>query len=228
MGEEAGIEALRTVHARIVAGQSESVLVGGAYSGERKDVLLYWEAGGMALKADFAPVFERQARGGGVAPGSFGAFLLIESRSHAERRGARPLARLAAVATGRIDRARGGVDQSFDRLWKTLEPRAMHGRMAVLSGAAGAEPATSQERAFLERFAQTPLRATGSYIGHGSEAQFSMNVALAALGSSQGRLFPPADRCGLEREAQGPIEQVLVTAAGHRRGEGLALVERVH
>src|SRR5262249_42324682 len=39
LGEEAGIEALRTARARIVAGQSDVVLVGGAHSGERKDLL---------------------------------------------------------------------------------------------------------------------------------------------------------------------------------------------
>jgi hypothetical protein len=33
---------------------------------------------------------------------------------------------------------------------------------------------------------------------------------------------------GMEREADGPIERVLVTGAGHWRGEGLALVEKIH
>ena len=38
---------------------------------ERKDSLLYCEAGGLDLKGDFAPVFERQERGGAMALGSF-------------------------------------------------------------------------------------------------------------------------------------------------------------
>jgi 3-oxoacyl-[acyl-carrier-protein] synthase II len=227
MGEEAGIEALRTARARIGAGQSEIILVGGAHSGERKDVLLYWEAGGLALKGEFAPVFERQARGGGGVPGSFGAFLVVESRSHAARRGARPLAQLAAVVTDRTDRKYSGVDQSFDRLWKAVEARARCGRLAVLSGAIGIEPATSQERAFLDRFTDAPMRATGSHIGHGFEPQFAMNVALAALASSRGRMFADPARAGRQPQ-EASIDRVLVTGTGHRRGEGLALVERVH
>src|SRR5205814_10560852 len=80
LGAEAGIEAVRTAWARIRAGQSDLVLVGGAHCGERKDLLLFCETGGLAFKGDFAPVFERKARGGGVVLGSFGAFLVIESK----------------------------------------------------------------------------------------------------------------------------------------------------
>ncbi|MFL4983459.1 MAG: beta-ketoacyl-ACP synthase, partial [Xanthobacteraceae bacterium] len=60
MGEEsAGVDAVRIALARIASGQSEIVLVGGAHNGERLDLLLLREAGGCALKGDFAPVFER-------------------------------------------------------------------------------------------------------------------------------------------------------------------------
>src|SRR5260370_951603 len=124
LGEEAGLEALRTARARVIAGQSDVVLVGGAQNGERKDVLLFCEAGGLALKNEFAPVFERQAGGGGIAPGSFGAFLVIESRSHATTRGAQPFARLASVACQRTKRERGGVTRSFDQLWQEMKVRA--------------------------------------------------------------------------------------------------------
>ena len=54
------------------------------------------------------------------------------------------------------------------------------GKAAVLSGATGAEPATAEERAFLEAHNDIAVRATGSYLGHGVEPQFAMNVALAA------------------------------------------------
>ena len=91
LGEAAGIEAIRTAQARVMSGQSDIVLVGGAHSGERKDMLLFCEAGGLVLKGEYAPVFERQARGGGLALGSFGAFLVIESRAHSSARGSRPL-----------------------------------------------------------------------------------------------------------------------------------------
>ena len=50
-----------------------------------------------------------------------------------------------------------------------------------------------------------------------------MNIALAALAISRGQLFAPSDR--FERAMGGPLTQVVVTAVGHWRGEGLALVE---
>ncbi len=228
LGEEAGLEALRTARARVIARQSDVVLIGGAQNGERKDVLLLCEAGGLALKDEFAPVFERQAGRGGIAPGSFGAFLVIESRSHATARGAEPFARLAAVACQRTRRDPGGVTRSFDQLWQEMKARASERGLAVISGASGAEPVTSEERIFLQNLGEAPVRAVGTYTGYGFEAQFSLNVAVAALAASHGALFPAADNSGMEQEADGPIERVLVTGAGHWRGEGLAMVERIH
>src|SRR5215218_2719456 len=102
MGEEAaGVDAVRIALARIEAGQSDIVLVGGAHNGERRDLLLLYASGGYALKGDFAPVWERQARGGGMALGSLGAFLVLEAREHAAARNAKPLARLSAVVSQR-------------------------------------------------------------------------------------------------------------------------------
>ena len=228
LGEEASLEALRTARARIIAGQSDVVMVGGAHSAERKDLLLYCEAGGMGLKGEFAAVFERAARGGGVALGSFGVFLIVESRAHARARGVEPFARLAAVACKRTKREPGDVARSLHRLWGELKPCCSDSRLAVLSGASGAEPATSEERDFLASLGDAPVRATATYTGYGFEAHFSLNVALAALASSRGTLFPPADGSGTEREAEGPIDRVLVTGTGHWRGEGLALIEKIH
>ena len=51
----------------------------------------------------------------------------------------------------------------------------------MISGATGAEPATAEERAFLASTPDIAVRATGTYLGHGFEPQFPMNVALAAM-----------------------------------------------
>src|SRR5215475_1602498 len=105
MGEElAGVDAVRIALARIIAGQSELALVGGAHNGERHDLLLLYAFGGHALKDSFAPVWERAVRGGGFALGSLGAFLVLESSQHALTRNVKPLARLAAVLSGRSNR----------------------------------------------------------------------------------------------------------------------------
>jgi 3-oxoacyl-[acyl-carrier-protein] synthase II len=52
-----------------------------------------------------------------------------------------------------------------------------------------------------------------------------MNIALAAIALDQGRLFHSFDRSGLEHAMDEPLRQIAVTSIGHRRGEGLALLE---
>jgi len=226
MGEEAaGVDAVRIAHARIQAGQSDIALVGGAHNGERHDLLLLYAFGGHALRDSFAPVWERAARGGGFALGSLGAFLVLESRTHAAARNAKPLARLSAVRSVRSNRQGGATTAALTRMWSELG--LSPGRAAVISGASGAEPATSAERTWLATLPDVPVRATGTYLGHGFEPQFAMNIALATLALGHERLFPPGDKSGVEREAAGSVDQIVVTAVGHWRGEGMALVEPV-
>ncbi|HEX5211335.1 MAG TPA: beta-ketoacyl-ACP synthase [Pseudolabrys sp.] len=226
MGEEsAGIDAVRVAFARIVAGQSDIALVGGSYNGERPDSIMFFEFAGMALKDRLLPVWERKGKGG-VALGSIGAFLVLEARGHAEARGAKPLAKLSAVVSDRSKRAAGDVTAALTRLWDKIKDKIATGHAATLSGAAGGAPATGEERAFLEAHGDLAVRATGSYLGHGPEPQFPMNIALAAIALDHASLFPPCDTSGLERPMSGDLRQVVVTGVGHWRGEGLALIEK--
>ncbi len=88
----------------------------------------------------------------GFALGSLGAFLVIESREHAEARGAKRLARLERrpCPTGR-SRKPGDVTAALAELWSKIAGSLASGKVAVISGASGAEPATAEERAFLDR-----------------------------------------------------------------------------
>jgi len=224
MGEEsAGTDAVRIAQSRIAAGQSDIMLVGGAYNAERKDMLLLLGSGGYLLKGPFVPVFERAERGGGVAFGSMGAFLVLESSEHATARAAKPLARLSSVQSERSRRAPGAVAEALVRMWGNLPDRPDREHLAVISGASGAEPATSEERAWLETIPEIPVRATGTHIGHGLEPQFIMNIALATVALGRERLFRPGSSS--ESAMDGPLAQVVVTSIGHWRGEGMALVE---
>jgi 3-oxoacyl-[acyl-carrier-protein] synthase II len=147
MGEEAaGVDAVRVALARIAAGQSELALVGGSHNGEREDLLLLYDAGGHMSRAPFRPVWERTA---GMVLGSLGAFLVLESREHAEARNAKPLARLAGVLSERSARPAGAVTTALARMWQSLAPQGARAGMAVISGATGAQPATDEERAWL-------------------------------------------------------------------------------
>jgi 3-oxoacyl-[acyl-carrier-protein] synthase II len=227
MGEEgAGSDAVRIAAARIRAGQSELALVGGSHNAERKDLLLLYEAGGHLSRAPFRPVWARESAPGLVL-GSIGAFLVLEAQAHAQARGARALARLGPVFSEASRRAPGAVREALGHMGQGLPAETASGRTGIISGATGAEPATGEERAWLKSVSQLPVRATGSYVGHGFEPQFAMNVALAALVLHREKLFAPWDSSGVEREYEGPLDRIVVTGVGHWRGEGMALVEAV-
>jgi 3-oxoacyl-[acyl-carrier-protein] synthase II len=228
MGEEsAGVDAVRVAHARIAAGQSEIALVGGSANADQISTMLLFVMGHCAWRGELRPLWERAAAGGGLASGSLGAFLVIEEKNHALARAATPFARLSAVRSGHAKRKPGAITAMLDGLWAHIAPRLETGGLAIISGATGAEPATAEERAFLAARAPIAMRATGSHLGHGVEAQFPMNVALAAIALRHGRLFASCDPTGFERAMDAPLRQVAVTSVGHWRGEGLALLEAV-
>jgi 3-oxoacyl-[acyl-carrier-protein] synthase II len=206
MGEEsAGIDAVRIALSRVVAGQSDIVIVGCAFDCEREDRLLICEFASYNLKERLVPVWDRNVAGGGFALGSLGAFLVIEVRCHAEARAVEPLAPLSMVMADRSNRRPGAATASLHRMWRCVEDQLTPGRYAVISGASGAEPATGEERTFLRALGGIPIRATGTYLGHGMEPQFPMNVALATLAVGQQRLFPPCDTSGMELPMPGEL-----------------------
>jgi 3-oxoacyl-[acyl-carrier-protein] synthase II len=230
--EEAGVDTLRIAAARIASGQSDSVLAGASYNGARMDILLYLVSAGHALAGEWRPVFERATNGGGIALGSAGAFLVLEAAEVARERGARPIARLTSVvsdaATPNDPAAR---EATLQQLWPQLGLRLDPERLAIISGASGAEPATSIERRFLERQClenlALPIRATASRLGHIGQAQFPANVAIAALLVAQGRLCAPGGALEADVADDRPIGQIVVTGVGRNYGEALALVEAV-
>lgn len=226
MGEEAaGVDAARIALARIESGQSDIALVGAAHNGERTDLLILYEFGDFNLKNKFDPVWARDGHSG-FALGSAGVFLVIESREHAEARGAKPYAKLTKVVADLASRKQpGAVTKSLQALWSRLGK--VDDGSALISGATGAEPVTTEERVFLREHPGNPVRATGTSFGHTMETQFPLGLALAALSISRGALFPPNDPTGLEVEMSKPPSQIVVVGAGHWQGEGMALVEAI-
>ena len=226
MGEEAAsIDAARIALARIEAGQSEIALVGAAHNGERPDLLMLYEFGDFNLTGPYAPVWQRDGKGG-FALGSAGCFLVMESREHAEARGAKPYARLTKVVADLAQRKQpGAVTKSLEALWPKLGVTGERG--SLITGATGVGPVTSEERAFLRQHPGFAVRAIGTMFGHTLETQFPLGLALAALSLSRGALFPPNDPTGLEVEKPDAPDQIVVLGAGHWQGEGMALVEAI-
>ena len=162
----------------------------------------------------------------GFALGSAGCFLVLESREHAEARGAKPYARLTKVVADLAQRKQpGAVTRSLEAMWPKLGALADDG--SLITGATGVEPVTSEEKAFLKQHPGYAVRATGTMFGHTLETQFPLGLALAALSISRGALFPPNDPTGLEVEKPDAPTQIVVMGTGHWQGEGMALVEAV-
>jgi 3-oxoacyl-[acyl-carrier-protein] synthase II len=226
MGEEAAsIDAARIALARIASGQSDIALVGAAHNGERPDLLVLYEFGDFNLTDKFAPVWARD-KNSGFALGSAGVFLVVESKEHAQARGAKPYAKLTNVVADLAQRKQpGAVTKSLEALWSNLGALTDNGNL--ITGATGVEPVTSEEKAFLKRHPGYAVRATGTTFGHTLETQFPLGLALAALSISRGALFPPNDPTGLEVEMSAPPTQIVVVGTGHWQGEGMALVEAI-
>ncbi len=225
MGEEAaGVDAVRVAQARIAAGQSDLTLVGGAYHGTRWDVLLAFELGSVLLKDKFAPVWDRGPEGG-IAFGTMGAFLVLEASNHARARGAKPRVKISPVFSDRNARHKGEAEGSLRRQWDAIAPQVDRSHAAIISGAAGLEPATSAERHVLKDIG-LPVRNTGTYIGHGVDTQFMANLGIGCAAIEHGKLFAPTGS-GDTGDTPSGLSQVVVTSVGNWRGEGLALLERV-
>jgi 3-oxoacyl-[acyl-carrier-protein] synthase II len=221
----AGVDAVRVAQARIAAGQSELTLVGGAYHGTRWDVLLAFELGGVVLKDKFAPVWDRGPEGG-IAFATMGAFLMLESKEHAVARGARPRARISQVYSDRNVRQPGDAEASLRRRWDAIAGQVDRAHSAVISGAAGLQPATSAELTVLKEIG-LPVRNTGTHIGHGVDTQFVANLGIGCAAIEHGKLFAPTGSGDAGASPEG-LRQMVVTSIGNWRGEGLALLERVN
>lgn len=224
MGEEgAGVSTIETAAARIRAGQASHVLVGGAFQSEHPDMLLGYELGGYLHRGAHRSVWQREeSEGGGVVSGSGSAFLVLESREHAQARGRKPYGELVSVASARADRRQDSLSDSLKAMLPSLDDAA---KTLVMSGASGAHSATRDEKSLIDSLGLA-ARGYSTLIGHTKEAQFFFAVALAALAVSHRAAFPPFDAAS-EGAFDGEVRTALATAVGYHYFEGMALVAAV-
>jgi 3-oxoacyl-[acyl-carrier-protein] synthase II len=172
-------------------------------------------------QGDYAPV---SARGdaGGLILGGMAAFLVLETAEHARARGATALARIGGIASDAAhQRGGGGSAAAASALWQGMA--APQAGLGVISGMTGVAEARLEEEAFLAGLGSVPVRRSASLLGHGVEASFPANVALAALALSRGGFYPAMDPADA---GDGTVERILVTGFGQWRGEALALLEK--
>jgi len=117
--------------------------------------------------------------------------------------------------------AGGGSAAAATALWQGMA--APEAGLGVISGMTGVAEARVEEEAFLAGLGSVPVRRSASLLGHGVEASFPANVALAALALSRGGFYPAMDPADA---GDGAVERILVTGFGQWRGEALALLEK--
>jgi 3-oxoacyl-[acyl-carrier-protein] synthase II len=225
MGEEAaGISAVETAFHRIKSGESSHALVGGAFSAERPDMLLLVEAVNAHAIGGWAPLWTRKSEeGGGMVMGSLGAFLVLESRAHAEARGARIYATIDAVEGDRGSRAGSKFEARLGRLLEPAKAAAKDGAV-IFSGTTAFADLADREKAVLEaQLPGTPVRGYSGVSGHGLESQFPLGIALAALAIA-GKAKVPAFDDSYEKPMSNGTRAAVVTTVGHQRGEGVAVL----
>jgi 3-oxoacyl-[acyl-carrier-protein] synthase II len=229
MGEEmAGLSAIDNAFRRIAAGQSEICLVGGAVNAEREDLLLTYELGHNLWHHPFERIEKRAQQGGGLVPGSVGAFLVFEQRCHAEKRSAHAYARVTAVETDRGRRAGGGANP-LAVASSRIDVNVTGGTAAVFSGASGVAPVTAAEFAFLDelkcRRQIDYVWPYGNVLGHAMEAHFPAGIAVAALAQHSQRVSSTLIQEGTGKLSS--VARIIVTGVGHERGEGVAVIDKI-
>ena len=147
-------------------------------------------------------------------------------RVSTNRLGARPRARISQVISDRNVRKPGDAEASLRRQWNDVAGRVDRAHSAVISGAAGLQPATSAELTVLKEIG-LPVRNTGTHIGHGVDTQFMANLGIGCAAIEHRKLFAPMGSGDAGASPEG-LRQVVVTSIGNWRGEGLALLERVN
>lgn len=223
MGEEgSGISAIDDAVARIRSGQSTHMLVGGAHQTEGMDFLLTIDLGRFLHAGAMAPLWQRaESAGGGVVLGSASAFLVLEDEAHAKARSARIYAAIDAVVSDQVRRDPAAYAAHLADLFSPLlkgEEKPL-----LISGASGADFATTAEAEALQRFDGVTLRSMSAVTGHLKEAQLPFAVALAALAVHHGKAYP---RWSPDRDtaAVGEVASAVVTTVGYNRAEGAARI----
>jgi len=225
MGEEAsGISAVETAFWRIKSGESTHALVGGGFAAEREDMLLLTEAIGANAQGEWAPLWSREGGpGGGLIFGSGGAFLVLESRKHAEARGAHIYATIDSIEGDRGNRSAGNFEKRLERLLEPASKLPAEGTV-IFSGATGMHEITAREKAVLEhKLPDAAIRGYSGVSGVTLEAQFGLGLAFAALAVGAKAKVPVFDAAH-EKPMTAAAKAAVVTTVGHQRGEGIAVL----
>lgn len=225
MGSEpAGLEAFRQVFERIRFGEAEIVLAGAAKNGGCAFATISAAYNGWLRIGPYDSLWSSD--GGGYCLGSVGAFLIVESRRHAEARGVQAIARVAAVNGPSINRD----DCDLYEVLRDGKAPATRPGLLMMSGISGCGEFSVRERARISQLSAASVdvvaRAPARVLGHSVEASVFLNLVLGARCIKDQNVFAPCDADEEEENPLSAVERVLVTCWGSGGGEGFIVLER--
>lgn len=226
MGEEgSGVSSFETAVARIKAGSSTHCLVGGAFVAEREDCLYTMESINALETSPARPIWQRGGDHGGIVSGSAGVFLILESREHAEARGANVYAQIDGVLGDCGPREPEKFQKRVSQLNSELAIEPDENTL-VISGASGAVEALTLEKSYLnQHFSKSSIRTSSALFGHVLEAQFPLGMAIAAMAlKNDTKLSAFAE--DMDKPMLNAANNAVVTCIGHHRTEGVASLSK--
>src|SRR6185436_13536519 len=102
------------------------------YNAERLEVILYYVLAKCLIRDRHTHVWERAATGGGMELGTIAAFLVLEEKQHALKRGAEPFARLTSIESDHVKRTPGAIAGALERMWSGIAARVKSENAAIL------------------------------------------------------------------------------------------------
>ncbi|MEM8961160.1 MAG: beta-ketoacyl synthase N-terminal-like domain-containing protein [Acidobacteriota bacterium] len=220
-GTVSGAQAIAAAHDAIVDGEIEIALAGGSDSLlEPHHVVEHWVRSGLSRSGQCRP-FDGERDG--YLPGQGAGFVVLESLTHARRRGATILGSVGhigestAVPTGddpasaTTDALRHALEATVDSL--SAEPMQEEAIQAIFAqGAATRDDDAREARVCGERLAETPITATTGAHGYLGAASGPFQV-IHALEALQRNELPPTVGCPFPDPTLG-IDVTTRTRAG--------------
>jgi 3-oxoacyl-[acyl-carrier-protein] synthase II len=209
-GGASGLLAIGEAAFAIQRGHADAMLAGGsgsyaAFSGlpfRGWDQLTRWQGEPAGASRPF------EASRSGLVPGEGAALLMLESREHAERRGAKILARIAGFASryeapGGAWQPRTGraIGQSIEAALASSGLRAADIGHVNAHGESSIEPDRSEAQAIGQTLGDVPVTALKSYFGDLAAASGAVELVGSVLALANGRVPPtlnyerPDPRC---------------------------------
>lgn len=246
LGEVSSLLALIEAQYVIERGAADVLLVGGVSSRLQPTALVYRTSDQLSHRNDDPARASRpfDAQRDGMVNGEAAAMLVVESREHAERRGARIMAEVAATSNCfQPDMPNGPLapgDAIARSLASALERAALApAQLGFVSahGVATRDRDRTEAQAIAPLIGAAPVTAPKSYFGNPGASSGALELALAALALEHGQVPAtlnyehPDPECPLHivAGAAAPLRAPTAAVLSHNTlGQAAAVVLRAH